>query len=262
SLMQIGLIHQAKGEYDTVYRYYEQALSIREKAANNIKTAETLFKLVVLQDFLEHESRKKDATAYLMRLREIRNREDFRIVELQFRLAEAIIQKFSGDESSMSLAQVTFQQFAYGEIIDYELTVFSMLNYVEVLFERHVMKEEEDLLSELQKSLEDLQLLVEAKKMSGVLLSALLLRGKLEMVLMNVNKARSFFQEVVVQAKKTGHNRLAWQGEEELAKLSAYILGEKLQEMLEEEKDRYRSLQIDELRSYLNEIKKHLKLQA
>ena len=117
----------------------------------------------------------------------------------------------------------------------FEITVESMLQQCEVLFNRYAISNHKKDLNNLRKHLKNIEQLAESKEFHGIHLSTILLQGKLETLLLNLEQAKNYFHKVNYQAARLGYDSLYQKSKEELETIITLELASKMYEGIREE---------------------------
>ncbi|MFW9992148.1 MAG: tetratricopeptide repeat protein [Candidatus Odinarchaeota archaeon] len=257
SYNNIGHVFQNKGEFEKASAYCEKSLQLFEELGNDLDTCDPLYNLIRLAI---SRSNSQKAEFYLRKLQVINDKEDNKFIYQLYRFARALLLKTSRDPVKQTEARQLLENIAEEEVIKFEMTVNAMLRLCEVLFDHYTTTDNSNVLNELKERLEVIKTLAEQKEYRGVQLSVLLLQGKLELLLLNLQHARSIFYELFTLVDGKGHDKLLKQCKEELKNLETIDVVSKLMEAVDEKRSNYKERQVEDFMSYLKEIVNRLKL--
>ena len=99
-------------------------------------------------------------------------------------------------------AQIIFQEIAEEEIVEYELTIFSMLRLVELLLYELKASENEEVLTELKTLTEKINTIAREKKSPHLLAENLMLQAKLELIEFDIEGAYQHLEDAKAIAKE------------------------------------------------------------
>ncbi|MFX0091879.1 MAG: tetratricopeptide repeat protein [Candidatus Hodarchaeota archaeon] len=267
--LSIGTIYREKNNFNRALEFLEKGLALFEEFGNKIYLANALFHLISViidQTSLEEvdlaTERKKleQAVVYLDRLREIQLTEANKYVNQLYRVATALMLRFSDEEAKQTEAQNIYLQIIQEEIISYELTILCMLNLSRTLFEKFITSGKKSILIELRSYLTKILTIAKQKHLQGIKLAVIFLQGKLELLGLNIPEARALLQEVNVESQIRGYSWLKLLCENELTKLQEYSTINTITEMQKAEREYFCKQQSEEISVSLGEIARRLQI--
>jgi signal transduction histidine kinase/predicted negative regulator of RcsB-dependent stress response len=183
-----GIIFQRKGKFSEAENHFKKSLQIRKKIGNELEISETLYHLILLH--IEIQSNKYDK--YYNNLKKISASSQNRVIKIRSRLAEAAILQTSSRMTKKVEAHELFEKVIEEDLVDYELTVFAMLNLCEFLLLELKSSGEKEVLVEIQTILEKLYEMATDQESHLLLVEILIIQSKLALLDYDMAEAESF----------------------------------------------------------------------
>jgi tetratricopeptide (TPR) repeat protein len=187
----IGEILFQKGDYQQAKIQLQSSLAICEKYGKPLSSAYTLYYLVLTSAELDVIT---EAREYLQRLEQTGKDTANRRVNLQIQIARGVIFKKSPRVVMKAKAQEIFKQITEEESISLDLTVFAMLNLLEILIWELSSTGHEEVLHEIQQLITQLNEIARKQKSFTLEIEVVLIQSQLELINGNVNQAMALFQ--------------------------------------------------------------------
>jgi len=202
----LSMIYSQKGELDKALESLEKAFEL----AKNVKapyiiisTLGSMIEVLVLKGEIE------SAKEYLLKLREIEEKEKNKLVELYTQFSEGLILKSRNRIQDRAKAQNIFEDIIQKELISAEITMKALLNLCDLLVEEFRLTTELEVLDELNPLLEKLLVIAENLNSFWILAEAYLLQAKLALLKGDIKSARKKLTEAEGVAEKYGLRLLA-----------------------------------------------------
>jgi tetratricopeptide (TPR) repeat protein len=210
SLGNIGDILQFQGDSEKAIRYYKRSLDLCEDIGNDAITSRTLFTLiqVVEEDPIQ-------ANKYLDKLSQIDSKEENRMINQIYRLGKAIALKSSGRIINLAEAQQLFKEITQEEILNVELTGYSMLYLCDSLILELRATGKEEILDEVKSVLEHFRDFAEKRYSYHWLAQIYWLDSKVALLELDLKRSQRLLTQAITIAKDKGLQRLASQIENE-----------------------------------------------
>ncbi|MHA2252934.1 MAG: tetratricopeptide repeat-containing sensor histidine kinase, partial [Candidatus Kariarchaeaceae archaeon] len=195
-----GIIFQQRGKNDEAENLLKRSLTIRRRIGNELEISETLFHLVLL--YLDNQPELSEK--HFKEIQKISKSSDNRVIKIRSRLAEAAILQQSTRMSKKVEAHELFEEVIAEELVDYELTVFAMLNLCEFLIIELKSSGEKEVLVEIQTILEKLYEMATEQESHPLLIEILIIQSKLALLDFNISEAESFLENARDIAEEKG----------------------------------------------------------
>lgn len=200
-LARIGEIYHAKEEYDTAFEYFEESLTYLDKTGSDLLERKTLY-YNLIKLCVDTNSPDK-AEQYIQYLKQINEKEDNKIIDQLYRLAQAMLLKTSNRVVKIAQAQKIFRQVAEEEIVFFEVTVDAILNLCDLLLQELSTSGNEEILNELNMWFSRLFDLGQSQYSYSLLAEIYLLQSKLAILELDMEKA----QELLSKAQKIAEEK-------------------------------------------------------
>ncbi|MBD3192192.1 MAG: tetratricopeptide repeat protein [Candidatus Heimdallarchaeota archaeon] len=207
SLFYLGKVYQRKGDFQESFDHYKKSLKIRTEIGNTLTMSECLFELISLT--IDHDRKVDKGEEYYEQLQELNKAEDNIIIDQRTRVAEALFLQSSTRALQKARAQQIFKDIAEEEIVDYELSVFSMMRLFELLLYELRASENEEVLEELKALSEKILQIAKDHNSFPVLAETYLLQSKLALLELEVDKSLDLLDSAMMTAQEKGLNYLA-----------------------------------------------------
>ncbi|MHA2251164.1 MAG: tetratricopeptide repeat protein [Candidatus Kariarchaeaceae archaeon] len=203
----IGLIFHNQGKTDAAFEHLTQSLAIQKEIGNDLETSWTLYRIM---DLLLSTNKRDLQYTFFDELEVISNRNtQDKIINLHHRLLKARIFKSSSRTIKRAEAQRIFNEIALEEIIDYELTISSMLNLSEELLFELRDTGNEQILDELIDLFNKLVAVANEQNSFSLLTEIYILQSKFALLELDLKKAQTSLSQALSIAEDRGLRRLA-----------------------------------------------------
>jgi tetratricopeptide (TPR) repeat protein len=209
----IGEILFKKGEYQLARIQLQNSLALCERYGNLLSSANTLYYLILTSSELDSIA---EAREYLQRLEQTGKDTANRRVNLQVQIARGVILKKSPRAVMKAKAQEIFQQITEEESISLDLTVFAMLNLLELLIWELSSTGHEEVLQEIQQLIIQLNEIARKQKSFTLEIEVVLIQSQLELINGNVNRAMALLNhaKTITQEKNLENHRVRIENQE------------------------------------------------
>ncbi len=220
SLHSMGDLHVKLGNYKTAEEYYTKCLQLRRKVKNEIYIARTLYELLKVYIGLgNHESSDNCYES----LCDLSNEKELEIVEQYTKMATAIRLKNSKRLADKTKAYSSFQEIIDAKTISNSLKIEAMLNLAELtLFEIQATNNIE-LLSDIDVLSEKLLHIAKTQQSYDLLVKSYFIKSKFALLDKNIELAKQYLSQALINAEEKGLKRLALQISDEMDLLKAKL---------------------------------------
>ncbi|MHA2203448.1 MAG: tetratricopeptide repeat protein [Candidatus Hodarchaeales archaeon] len=249
SLHNIGTNYVQKGDYIQALDNLEQSLKLNEEIGNNYYISHSLFELISAA--IDNNNLDK-ASYYLQKLNQINEEEENKLINQQFRVAEALLLKISTRMTQKAKAQEILQQLVDEEIVDHSLTVLAMLNLCELLLDELKLSGEMEVLLQVKELLTEIHEIGLQQQSSQLIVQSIILKAKFLLIDGDFEDAQDHFELARITADERGLQNLVSKITEEQENLLREV--DKWAEMIEKNaplRDRIKLAKLDE---YISEI--------
>ncbi len=161
ALTNIGETYTQKGNLDEALKHYLESLQLKEEIGNNLALSTTYFNLIVIYKTLNKDI---DAYKYVKKLQIIAEITKNKGVEQRAKIGEAVFLKNNNDIKSLEKVEEMLEESILEQIVDHDLTVFSLLKLCEIYYHKLRLTGQKDLLSKFR---EKVDLLLEIAKLQN-----------------------------------------------------------------------------------------------
>ncbi|MFX0114724.1 MAG: tetratricopeptide repeat protein, partial [Candidatus Hodarchaeota archaeon] len=215
TLNNISEIHYRKGDISQALEFDEQSLALYEEVGNPIQISGALNSLI---SKLADKGDLERAQHFLHRLKRIHDQEQNKVIELNYRSAEAEVLKASPRMADKVRAQQAFQQLAEEENV-FLNKVAAMCNLCELLLEEFNAYGESVVFQEAKTLVEKIVTLTQQSHFSLLCVSTLILRAKFAMVEGDLTIAAELLGEAIMISKRKGLETLVKKATKEQQRL-------------------------------------------
>ncbi|MFW9910450.1 MAG: tetratricopeptide repeat protein, partial [Candidatus Thorarchaeota archaeon] len=206
SLLNIGEIEQRKGNLSTANEYYSESLALYQASGNELYIAICLVGLInVALDKEDCDS----AGGYLEKLAELNSVTNNRVINQNYRLAQALILKTSKQGRDKFRAQEILDELVKEDTTSHELTVTAMIHLCDLLLFEMKMNDDSELLTRINKITQNLLDIGKRQGSYSLLAKTNILQSKLALVEGDVEKARILLAQAHITAQEKGLRMLA-----------------------------------------------------
>ncbi|MCH8906497.1 MAG: tetratricopeptide repeat protein [Candidatus Heimdallarchaeota archaeon] len=192
AFVNIGSIYQIQGKYENAKENFLKTLGLDQAIGNDIDISESLYNMIILE--LEN-AKIEFAREYLDQLENINDKTQNKIIDLRYRLAEAIFNKRLGRTINRAKSQELLQTIAHEDLIDHELTVYAKLNLCDLLLTELKNTSDEDVLGEINFLVDDLVKIAEKQQSYRLLGEIYLLKSKLALLQLDIDLAKEMLKK-------------------------------------------------------------------
>ena len=213
----IGEILFQKGEYQQARNQLQNSLSICEKYGNSVSSASTLYYLVLTSCELGAIT---EAREYLHQLEQTGKDTANQRINLQVQIARGVIFKKSPRAVMKAKAQEIFKQITEEESISLDLTVFAMLNLLEILIWELSSTGHEEVFQEIQQLITQLNGMARKQKSFTLEIEVVLIQSQLELINGNVNQAMALLKQAktITREKNLENHQVRIESHEQVIK--------------------------------------------
>ncbi|MFX0182275.1 MAG: tetratricopeptide repeat protein [Candidatus Hodarchaeota archaeon] len=263
----MGAIYADKGDWNQGLEYYKQCLIIQEQIGNNHKISITLLQYISLiaaimaseeRQSLNDQNLLDQASFNLNKFQIIHEKTNSKIISQHYRLAKAIVMKMSENLDDKIKAQNLFQQIIRGGSLEFEQQIFAMINLCYILFEIFILSGEQSYLLDLRNQLDMILDLAKQNHLHMVKLQILFLIGKLDIIQMKLENARSLLKKAKSEAHNRGYDLIEQHCDNEISKLQKYKKIDTILEIQESERINLQKKQTQDFFDYLKAVAIHL----
>ena len=190
--MIVGEILFKKGAYQEAKNQLQTSLAICEKYGEHMSFANSLYYLVLVCCELNTIT---EAKGYLQLLEQTAKDTANRRVNLQVQLARGVIFKKSPRAVMKTKAQEIFKQITEEEIVSLDLTVFAMLNLLEILIWELSSTGHEEVLQEIQQLITQLNEIARKQKSFTLEIEVVLIQSQIELINGKVHQAMTLLKQ-------------------------------------------------------------------
>ena len=197
----LGNLSQQKGDLEGSSKFFLQSLQLREQIKKVYLVSYSLKSLIQINLDLKLN---RIAEGFLDKLKILsKETENQNILQL-FRLSEALYLKGTGNERDIQKSAVLFEQLAKEEVIDYMITIESLLNLTEILIWETSKTGNEELLEEVRVHLNRLENTAKRQNSFALLVEVMLLQAEFSLVELKAEKAQDILSNALEIAEEKG----------------------------------------------------------
>lgn len=209
SMISYSIILEEKKETERARQSLKQVLKLAEAYSYLRYQAEILYLLIRLDDRNEYD----ETNFYLAKLQKLsednEDKQTFSIFNQLYRTAKAILLKDSKDISDKIIALEIFQEISDEDIIDCEITIDAMKNLFDILLLELQTTGDKAIIKELKSLAKRIENYGQKQYSYSIIAESKLLNAKLELIHLNVNRARDLMGQAQQLADDKGLNNLA-----------------------------------------------------
>jgi tetratricopeptide (TPR) repeat protein len=202
----LGNLSQQKGDLESSSKYFLQSLQLREQIKKVYLVSYSLKSLIQINLDLKLN---KIAEGFLKKLSALSKETENQNIKQLFRLSEASYLKRTGTEREIQKSAVFFEQLAKEEVIDYMITIESLLNLTEILIWEMSKTGVEHLITEVGEHLDKLEEIAQRQNSFVLLIEVMLLQAEFSLVELKVEEAQDILTEALEIAEEKGIIKLA-----------------------------------------------------
>lgn len=205
--INIGLVYQKKSDYNLSADYYLKSRKLFEETENNEGVWETEINLVQNYVFLSDIDKAREQLEELRKASA--NNPENKLINLIYRLANAIVLKTSERMIKKAQAQEILQNIVKEEIIKHDLTVEGMLNLCEILLTEIKNTASEEALKELKSLLDQLSTIAKNQNSYSLVIETDLLKSKVAIIEQDPKTAQQLLSNAQITAENKGLQKLS-----------------------------------------------------
>ena len=202
----LGNLSQQKGDLEGSSKFFLQSLQLREQIKKVYVISYSLKSLIQVNLDLKLY---RMAEGFLKRLKNLAKETENQNISQLYRLSEALHLKSTGKERDIQKSAVFFEQLAKEDVIDYMITIESLLNLTEILIWEMSKTGNEDLLKEVREHLNKLESIAKRQNSFALLVEVMLLQAEFSLVELKAEEAQDILSEAMEIAEEKGIVKLA-----------------------------------------------------
>jgi len=219
ALNNMGESYRMRGELDRAIECLEQGLSLSYEMGNLLQTA-------ILHDyliqFLVENGEIKRAQRYLHDFEQLKNQMENKPVDLMYLLNKALILKTNPRASNQGKAEEILKHILEDEDFEYEIYIRATLNLCELLLIKFSNNNNLKIIDEIQKYINQIIAIAKNSHSYWLLAETNILQAKLELLTLDLNKAKESLIRTQQIAEEYGLNQLTERISIEQDKLFSY----------------------------------------
>ncbi len=154
----------------------------------------------------------QQAKYYLSDFQQINEQEENKVVEIYYKLAEALVLKKSKRRRDLTKAEEILEEIvekSEKEVVDHQFTVKALVNLSELLLEELRFTGEEEILAEVEEKVEKISEIAKEKQSFILIAESYWLKAQLSLVRLDIKEARKLLTLAQTIAEEKGLERLA-----------------------------------------------------
>ncbi|NHJ03538.1 MAG: tetratricopeptide repeat protein [Candidatus Heimdallarchaeota archaeon] len=213
----IGYIYHLKNEPAKAIEYYKKSLEICEKIGDKRRIfPRILFNLITASIAVDDLDQAQMYVEYLHRLS---TEEKEKIIEIYYKLSSALVLKTKTRVRYWIEAEQILEELIADKILDSNLNVLAMFNLAELLFKEFQLTGDSEVLSELDKTINNLHIYASKEHYNNLVLNTIRLQAQIALIELQPEKAFSLLNHALIYAKDKGLVNLIEEITEEQQKL-------------------------------------------
>ncbi len=202
----LGNLSQQKGDLEGSSKFFLQSLQLREQIKKVYLVSYSLKSLIQINLDLKLN---KIAEGFLKKLHILSKETENQNIAQLYRLSEAIYLKSTGNERDIQKSAVFLEQLAKEEVVDYMITIESLLNLSEILIWEMSKTGNEDLLEEVREYLNKLESIAKKQNSFALLAEVMLLQAEFSLVELKAEEAQDILSKAMEIAEEKGIVKIA-----------------------------------------------------
>ena len=202
----LGNLSQQKGDLEGSSKFFLQSLQLREQIKKVYLISYSLKSLIQINLDLKLN---KMAEGFLKKLNNLSKETENQNIAQLYRLSESLYLKNTGNERDIQKSAVFFEQLSKEEVVDYMITIESLLNLSEILIWEMSKTGNEDLLNEVREYLNKLESIAKKQNSFALLVEVMLLQAEFSLVELKAEEARDILSNAMEIAEEKGIVKLA-----------------------------------------------------
>ncbi|MHA2252309.1 MAG: tetratricopeptide repeat protein [Candidatus Kariarchaeaceae archaeon] len=205
SYVNLGMVYKIQGELVKAEEYFTRCLKIDKEVSSEIDIAESMYNLFLVK----LNNSIIEAEEILYELSELDRKSGAKIINIRYRIANALFLKKSKRTISRAKSQEILDQLVREEIVDNELTVFAKLNLCELLLFELKNIGEEEVLDELKELVQNLLFYAKEQNTWLLLTEIYLIQSKLALLELDLEEAQKLTNQAQIIADTKGLTNLS-----------------------------------------------------
>ena len=206
ALVNMGELYRKKGNSEAAQEHYQKSLALYSELGNDPWMAVILLELV----WVSLESNDSDLTEKsLAELKRINDRNDNRVIDQRYRLAQALVLKSSHRARNRMKAGTILQEVVEEPIAVHSLTVTAMIHLCDLLLSELKMTGEEELFEDIKSLTQQLLEIAKSQESHSLLAETYFLLSKLAMIELDMGRAQKFLTQAIQLAVEKGLDGIA-----------------------------------------------------
>ena len=202
----LGNLSQQKGDLEGSSKFFLQSLQLREQIKKVYLVSYSLKSLIQINLDLKLN---KIAEGFLKKLHKLAKETENQNIAQLYRLSEALFLKNTGNERDIQKSAVFFEQLSEEEVVDYMISIESLLNLTEILIWEMSKTGSEELLEEVSEHLDKLESIAKKQSSFALLVEVMLLQAELSLVELKAEEAQDILTNALEIAEEKGIAKLA-----------------------------------------------------
>ncbi|MFW9852177.1 MAG: tetratricopeptide repeat protein [Candidatus Thorarchaeota archaeon] len=202
----MGIIYYSKGDYEKSTDLFTKSYELREKEKSYAGAADSLFYLIILsldKGLLER------AKSYHDKLEQISEKEDNKLVNQKYNIAEALLLKTSSRTPKRAKAEELLRSVIEEEIIDHTITTIAYLNLCDLLLEELRIIGDQDVFNELRNLLDQLFEIAKKQYSFSLMAETYWLKSQLALINLDLKEAKNLLIQAQLIAEEKELHKLA-----------------------------------------------------
>ncbi|MCY3410101.1 MAG: tetratricopeptide repeat protein [Candidatus Heimdallarchaeota archaeon] len=199
TLYKLAMAYYARGNHKEALKCQEQSLEHRLQIGNELEISSNLFELFKIHVELQDETHLHDI---LHRLEDIAHHKRNNVIQLRLQLAQALMMKIS-DRTLLKFESLrTFRNICTQKIIDFDLTIFAYIQQMDLLLYELSLSYHKEVFDDLTSLNQEMLKIAQSQKMFSLEAEGLLLRAKLFLISLDLEKAKEYLARALMAAEK------------------------------------------------------------
>ncbi|MCY3413105.1 MAG: tetratricopeptide repeat protein [Candidatus Heimdallarchaeota archaeon] len=204
--VNLAEINILKGYIEEAERLLLESLEVFRNKGFSIYVSGTLFSIIKLLAYSDIER----ATQFLQELRELNDKFTPRneIIFQQMRISEGLILRQSSRSSKKAEAQRIFEAISKEKMINFELTIFAKLNFIELLLFEFKLSPSNDILKEIKDNISELFELAKSQNALQLIVEIYILQSKIALIDTDIELANKLISQADLIVSERGFKNL------------------------------------------------------
>ncbi len=194
----LATVHSQIQNIEEAEKYYLKSLKLREEIKNEINLSYSLFNIIMF-----YHKNNKNSQKYLKQFRKLAKKSNNNIVKMRFNVIEGILLQSSHKLSDRVKGNEIFEEVLKTEFVDFELTVYSLLNICEYLLLELKTTSSKETLFEIHSLMDKLFEIATDQEAYTLIVETLIIKSKLSLL----NNDLSDANDTIKMAKNLAENK-------------------------------------------------------